>query len=139
MGPAVLGAPLLGVLLLLSGCTRERSRATVAVAAAPDLRAAVASAADQVRRCYRQPRVPTAGRRISTRLLVRYAPDGSLIGMPLLVAQEGLTRENRAYATRMAEAARLAVIRCSPVRLPAEVFRTGSSRLYLTFSPSVRA
>ena len=138
MIPVILGAPLLGALLLLSACTQERPRAA-AIATRPDLRAAAASAADQVRRCYRPPRVPTAGRRIATRLLVRYAPDGTLLGMPLLVTQEGLTPDNRAYATRMAEAARLAVIRCSPVRLPSELFRTGSSRLYLTFSPKVRA
>jgi hypothetical protein len=113
-----------------SGPTRPPSPAT--------LRAA-SQVADQVRRCYRAPRVPSAGRGIVTRLLVRYGPDGVLVGLPLLVSQQGVTPEGQPYAGRMTEAARLAAIRCSPIRLPPELRNRRSSDFYLTFSPRRQA
>jgi hypothetical protein len=109
------GAGLLAT-LALAGCARlpqpER----------PDplrVSAAVGAAADQVKRCYRSPKVAWAGKQIVTRLRVRFAPDGSLAGVPAVVGQTGVTPVNRPYASRMAEAASLAVIRCAPLRLPA--------------------
>ena len=98
-----------------------------------------ASVAGQVRRCYRSPHIPSAGRRIVTRLLVRYAPDGTLAGLPLLVRQEGITPDNHPYAGRMAEAAKQAVVRCSPVSLPAEPGKVRGIEFYLTFSPQLAA
>lgn len=102
--------------------------------ASPEVARAIAQAADQVRRCYRTPRVPSAARQIITRLAVRYGADGSVQGMPAIVAQTGVTPETRPYASAMAEAARLAVLRCSPVRLPPGL-HAGWGDLYLTFSP----
>lgn len=95
------------------------------------------AAADQVRRCYRSPRVPSAGRRIVTRLRVRYAADGRLEETPQLVAQEGVTPENQLYAAPMAEAASMAVLRCAPLRLPPELHRGGWDNFDLVFSPRV--
>src|SRR5687768_9366368 len=97
--------------------------------------AASAAVAEQVRRCYRAPRVPSSGRNIVTRLFARYTADGLLVGLPLLVSQQGLTSESKPYAGRMAEAARLAVLRCSRVRLPLEAGRRRGSDFLLTFSP----
>ena len=91
--------------------------------------------AEQVRRCYRTPRVPSAGRNIVTRLFARYTADGILVGLPLLVSQQGLTSESRPYAGRMAEAAKVAVMRCSRVRLPQETGKRQGSDFLLTFSP----
>lgn len=99
------------------------------------LRESVSAAASQVKRCYRAPRVASAGKQIVTRLLVRFAPDGSLAGMPELVSQGGITPANAPYAARMAEAARLAVLRCTPLRLPAEAYLRGWSEFEITFSP----
>jgi hypothetical protein len=108
----------------------------------PDPRAVAevaATAASQVRRCYRQPRIRHEGRRIVTRLLVRFAPDGSLVELPSVLEQHGVTPSSRAHAAAMAEAASLAVIRCAPVRLPPELHRGGWDVLQLTFSPQARA
>jgi hypothetical protein len=101
--------------------------------------AAIGAAAQQVQRCYRSPRVASAGKQISTRLLVRLAPDGTLAELPLVLAQGGLTPLNRPYASRMAEAASLAVIRCAPLRLPAELYQSGWNEIELTFSPRALA
>ncbi len=105
--------------------------------------AAIASvaqqAAGQIKRCYRSPRVASVGRQISTRLRVRFQPDGTLAGVPTVVGQTGITPDNQAYAARMAEAASLAVLRCTPVSLPAELHAKGWSELDFTFSPGARA
>lgn len=129
LSPAILSAP-----LLLAGCA-----AAPAAAPAPsnkaELSAAISAAATQVRRCYRMPRVASAGKQIVTRLRVRYAPDGTLAGLPELLSQGGVTPSNALYASRMADAARLAVLRCAPLRLPPEFYSEGWSEFELTFSP----
>jgi len=96
----------------------------------------MASAADQVRRCYRNPR--GGPRSIATRLRVRLNQDGSLAGLPMLLSQTGVTPDNRMFAARMAEAASLAVIRCAPLRLPTEFYAEGWQEFELIFSPRVR-
>jgi hypothetical protein len=95
------------------------------------------AAARQVRPCYRAPRVPSAGKRIVTRLRIHLAADGTLAEPPRVVFQQGVTEENRAWAATMAEAASLAVFRCAPLRLPAELHRGGWDELDLTFSPGL--
>lgn len=129
--------PALVLSLLLPSCVDPGA---VQALTAADSRTS-AAVADQVRRCYRNPRVPASGRRIVTRLLVAYAPDGTLIGMPLVVWQQGVTAESRRYAGRMTEAAREAVVRCAPVSLPPEKGKAASKprEFFLTFSPLLAA
>lgn len=98
----------------------------------------IADAAAQVKRCYRSPRVTSDGRRITTRLSVRFAPDGSVVGLPLVVSQTGITSENQMYADEMAEAAIASVVRCSPLRLPPELYELVWNAFELTFSPAMR-
>jgi len=100
---------------------------------------ALASAAAQVKRCYRSPRIASAGKRIGTKLLVRYSPDGTLVGLPVVLSQSAVTPVNVAYAGAMAEAASLAVIRCAPLRLPAELYEGGWDAFELSFTPAVPA
>ena len=123
---------MLALSVLLAACAEPS--APVEVRSPSALRAS-AAVAEQVRRCYRSPRVPSAGRGIVTRLFVRYGPDGMLVGLPLLVSQQGVTAESRPYAGRMTEAARLAVIRCNPVRLPPEAGKRRADRLLPDLQP----
>jgi hypothetical protein len=118
--------------ILLSACAPQGPRVE---AASPQAIKASAQVAEQVRRCYRAPRVPSIGRTISTRLFVRYTADGVLVGLPLLVSQQGVSPQSRPYAGRMTEAAKAAVMRCSPVRLPQEAGKRRGSDFFLTFSP----
>jgi hypothetical protein len=122
--------------LLLAGCARPVAEAGPNQAA---VSGAISSAAAQVKRCYRSPRVPSSARRIVTRLRVRYAADGTLVGLPRIVSQSSVTPETQPWAGRMADAASLAVIRCAPVRLPAELYVGGSYEMDLIFSPAVLA
>jgi len=97
-----------------------------------------ADAAAQVKRCYRSPKVMGAGRRIATKLAVRYAPDGSVIGLPMVLSQSGVTSENAMFADAMAQAAIESVVRCSPLHLPPELYAFGWNAFELTFSPALR-
>jgi hypothetical protein len=126
----------LALSILLPACAPPAARVQALSAVA---RRASAEVAGQIRRCYREPRIPSVGRSIVTRLLVRYGSDGMLVGLPVLIAQEGTRPNNLPYAGKMAEAAKLAVIRCSPVRLSPELRERGGSEFYLTFSPGMRA
>jgi hypothetical protein len=128
--------PLLTLAPLLAGGCASAQQAIVASAAAGQ---AVAAAAVQVRRCYRDPAVPSAAKRIVTHVRVRYGPDGALTGLPVIVSQQGVTAANQDYAERMAEAASLAVIRCSPLRLPPELHRGGWDEFDLIFSHALLA
>ena len=93
------------------------------------------AAAEQIRRCYRQPKLPSEVKQIVTRLRVRFTPDGQLAGLPQIVWQRSVTPETAPFAARMAEAASLAVIRCTPVSLPADAYAGGWEELDFTFSP----
>lgn len=129
--------PALILASVLAACA-TRPPATITVAPGPD-RAAVARAtqraADQVKSCYRAPKVIRAARAISTTLLVRYAADGTLIGLPQVLRQSGVTPENAGQARLMGEAASLAVVRCQPIGLPPELHDGGWDEFELTFSP----
>jgi hypothetical protein len=124
----------LALALAGAGCAATSSRGEFAGAQIPT--EIMASAADQVRRCYRNPR--GGPRSIGTRLRVRLNQDGSLAGLPVLLSQSGVTPSNRMFAARMAEAASLAVIRCAPLRLPAQYYAQGWQEFELIFSPRVR-
>ena len=101
--------------------------------------AVLRSAAEQVRRCYRAPRVSSAARLIVTRVRVRLTPEGELAGLPTLLFQRGVTAANQLHAAPMAEAAISAVMRCAPLRLDPELYARGWREFDLTFSPLASA
>ena len=114
-------------------------RPTAAPRIDPAARQMILLAAQRIQRCYQPPRLPHISRQIETVLAVSYAPDGNLAALPELVAQHGVNDANRDDAARMAEAARLAVIRCTPLKLPAEHYHDGWDMFQLTFSPKAVA
>ena len=93
------------------------------------------SAAQQVRRCYRAPRVSSEARLIVTRLRIRLTPEGELAGLPMLLFQRGVTPSNQSHAGPMAEAAITAVMRCAPLHLPRALYAGAWREFDLTFSP----
>jgi hypothetical protein len=124
-------SPLLLLIALSAGCV---SMPDVSVDQA-QVDEVLDTAARQVRRCYRAPRVSSEGRLIATRVRVRFSPEGELIGLPVLVHQTGVTPRNQAQAGPMAEAAIAAVIRCTPITLPPGLYVHGWREFDLTFSP----
>lgn len=55
-------------------------------------------------------------------LRIRLNRDGSLAGPPEFVSQTGATDANAAYARAFVETAKRAVLRCSPLELPADLY-----------------
>ncbi len=133
--------------LLLAGCAsgpagESGMRAVTGTRiAAPDpgWQQLLTGAAQQVRQCYRGPRVGHTGRQIVTRLRIMITPEGLIDGRPVVIAQEGLTPVNRLYADRMADAAIQSVLRCAPLNVPPGLAGEGPIEFDLTFSPLARA
>lgn len=78
----------------------------------------------------------TSAMSIYTVLRLRYDKDGTVAVAPTLVEQSGVTPQNRSYARQIEEVARRAVLRCTPVRLPPELYDGGWDDFELRFIPS---
>jgi outer membrane biosynthesis protein TonB len=111
----------------------ENARAAVTGAAMNGLAAAIKR---QVQPCYELGGLGgTPAMQIVTVLRLRYNPDGSVAGAPQIVEQTGVTPANQAYKQQIAEVARRAVLRCAPVKLPAELYEGGWDDLNFRFTP----
>jgi len=129
---ARIGSLLKGVIGASAG-KGETARAAVSGAAMNGLAAAIKR---QVQPCYELGGLSgTSATQIVTTLRLRYNKDGSVAGNPQLVEQTGINDGNRAYAQQIAEVARRAVLRCSPVHLPAELYEGGWDDLDFRFTP----
>ena len=106
--------------------------ATVSAQALAGLAAAIAA---QVKPCYVVPAGGTDSGNIITVLRLRFNPDGSVSTEPRIAEQSGVTESNQAYARQIGEAARRAVLRCSPLRLPAELYEGGWEDIEFVFNP----
>lgn len=125
--------------VVLAGCAGPKPLPARRASLPPEIVARVtADAAAQVKRCYRTPKVMGEGKRIATRLHVRYAPDGTIVGMPSIVWQSGVTPSNQMFAEAMGRAAIDSVVRCSPIRMPPELYSYIWNDFELTFSPAAR-
>src|SRR3546814_17883342 len=111
---------LLFVALSIVTASMGAARPDVSVVPRPSGASFVAGVAEQVKRCYRSPRVSRAARRITTRMLVRYTSDGMLTGQPVVLSQVGGTHEGSPFADVLAEGDIHARHRVTPSRLPPE-------------------
>ena len=111
----------------------EQARAAVSGAAMNGLGAAIKR---QVEPCYDLGGLGgTPAMQIVTVLQLRFNPDGSVAGTPQLVEQKGVDDGNRAYAKQMVEVSRRAVLRCAPLKLPAELYAGGWENITMGFIP----
>ena len=115
-----------------AGKATTPSAATVSAQAMAGLAAAIAA---QVKPCYVVPAGGTDSGNIVTVLRLRFNPDGSVSTAPSISEQSGVTEANRAYARQIGEAARRAVLRCSPLRLPADLYEGGWEDIEFVFNP----
>jgi outer membrane biosynthesis protein TonB len=110
----------------------EKPRAPVG---ARDLAGLVQAIRQQVKPCYV---IPTGGEgsdSIQTVLRLQFRKDGSTATPPSVVEQSGITVANRGYAKQMADAAKRAVLRCSPLDLPADLYEGGWEDIEFVFNP----
>jgi hypothetical protein len=89
----------------------------------------------QIAPCWNPPIGGEDVRSMTVLLRIQLNKGGAVIGVPEVLDQTGVTPGNQAYARAFAESARRAVIRCSPLELPAEYF--DAWKLFeLNFDPS---
>jgi outer membrane biosynthesis protein TonB len=115
-----------------SGKASTPRAATVDARAMAGLAAAIAA---QVRPCYVVPAGGTDSADIVTVLRLRFNTDGTTATAPTVVEQSGVSGANQAYARQMADAAKRAVLRCSPLRLPADLYEGGWEDIEFVFNP----
>lgn len=96
-----------------------------------------AALARQFKPCYELGSLQgTSAMSIVTTLRLRYKPDGTVALAPQMVEQTGIEASNRSYSQQMSDIAKRAVLRCSPVRLPEELYKGGWEDFQLRFIPS---
>jgi hypothetical protein len=89
----------------------------------------------QVKPCYNPPEGGADTASIATVLNLKMKRDGSVASAEI-GEQTGINDQNRAYARQMADAARRAVLRCSPFKLPAELYDGGWDDFAFRFRPA---
>lgn len=94
-----------------------------------------AAIAAQVRPCYNVPQGGTDASTIITILRLRFNRDGSVAGSPSVVDHQGVTPSNQGYVRQMDDAAKRAVLRCAPLKLPADLYEGGWEDIEFVFNP----
>jgi hypothetical protein len=77
----------------------------------------------------------TPAMQIVTVLQLRFNPDGSVAGTPQVVEQPGVNAGNSRYASQMVDVSRRAVLKCAPLKLPAELYEGGWENITMSFIP----
>ena len=88
----------------------------------------------QVAPCWNPPVGGRDVRRMTVIVSVRYSRDGRVVGLPDVGRPTGSTAANADYARAFAETARRAVLRCQPLKLPAELYDLWSN-VEINFDP----
>ena len=108
-----------------------QARATVDPRAAATLAQAIRA---QVAPCWNPPVGGRDVRRMTVIVRVTYSRDGRVVGLPQADTPTGTTAANADYARAFAETARRAVLRCQPLKLPAELYELWGS-VEINFDP----
>jgi len=89
----------------------------------------------QVAPCWNPPIGGAEAGKMTVQLRIQMGKDGRVLGAPQVIGQTGVTAANSVYAKAFAESARRAVLRCSPLTLPPDLYE--SWKLFeLNFDPS---
>jgi len=90
----------------------------------------------QITPCWNPPLGGSDAGRMTVVLSIELDRSGRVLGTPDVVKQTGVSGGNQAFARAFAESARRAVLRCSPLELPAEYY--DAWKLFeLNFDPSM--
>jgi len=106
-----------------AGPRTAKATATTTVRGDPRAAAAIAAAIRaQVTPCWNLPVGAAQAGKVTALLHIDINRDGSIAGRPAVVSQTGVTAGNADYARAFAETARRAVLRCAPLKLPADQY-----------------
>jgi hypothetical protein len=88
----------------------------------------------QVAPCWNPPIGGADVRKMTVLIGAEFLSDGSVTGTPRVISQTGTSGQNGDYARAFAETARRAVLRCSPLKLPADLYPMWKS-VEINFDP----
>jgi outer membrane biosynthesis protein TonB len=126
----------------LKGISADKSNSKstaprAAAVSAASMNGLIALIAAKVKPCYNPPAGGADSGSITTVLSIRMNKDGSVASVTP-GAQNGVNGSNQAYARQMADAARRAVLRCSPITgLPADLYEGGWDDFDFRFRPEM--
>ena len=95
----------------------------------------IAAIRSQVAPCWNPPIGGADAKKMTVLLHLDINRDGSIAGRPGIVSQTGVTSGTADYARAFAETARRAVLRCSPLKLPTELYDQWKA-VEINFDPS---
>jgi outer membrane biosynthesis protein TonB len=88
----------------------------------------------QVAPCWNPPIGGADVRKMTVQIAADFSREGRVIGVPSVVSQTGATAGNSDYARAFAETARRALLRCSPLKLPPDLYDSWKS-VIINFDP----
>jgi outer membrane biosynthesis protein TonB len=88
----------------------------------------------QVAPCWNPPAGGRDVRRMTVLVRVNYSRDGRVVGIPVAGTPSGTTATTADYARAFADTARRAVLRCQPLKLPADMYPLWQS-VEINFDP----
>lgn len=88
----------------------------------------------QVKPCYVRPSGGAETNSIISTLEMKLNQDGTIVSTKV-VGHDGVNGTNRSYVQQMDDAARRAVLRCAPLRLPANLYEGGWEDITIDFTP----
>lgn len=92
----------------------------------------------QVAPCWNPPIGGADVKKMTVLIRADFGKDGRVLGVPSVVSQTGVTAGNSDYARAFAETAKRAVLRCSPLKLPANMYDLWKS-VEINFDPESMA
>jgi outer membrane biosynthesis protein TonB len=92
----------------------------------------------QVAPCWNPPIGGADVKKMTVLIRADFGKDGRVLGVPSVVSQTGVTAGNADYARAFAETAKRAVLRCSPLKLPANMYDLWRS-VEINFDPESMA
>lgn len=88
----------------------------------------------QITPCWNPPQTEEGSGHVTILMRIRLGRDGQVSGSPAVARISGQTTANGAYANALAGSVRRAVLRCAPLRLPAELYDAWAD-VELNFDP----
>lgn len=88
----------------------------------------------QITTCWNPPETDDKSGHVTVVMRIRLDRAGGVVGMPAVSGMTGRTTANEAYANALSSSVRRAVLRCAPLKLPAELYDAWAD-VELNFDP----
>jgi len=120
---------------ITSDKTGGKSQKPRAALSGIQMRGLASAIAAQVKPCYVIPTGGVDALSVVSIMRLRFKADGSVDGTPSVTDHQGVTGSNQGYVRQMDDAAIRAVLRCSPLKLPPDLYEGGWEDIEFAFYP----